>query len=286
MRDDLPSVTAMIVALARGLSGAGQGRSRDPFARELLPQPLRGSLDLARRASDRRPRVERALSFATFDMLAHASLRTGEIDAAVEAAVRSGVHQVVIVGAGLDARAYRLPALADATVYEIDHPATQGLKRRRTRDLRPLPERLVHVAVDFAHDSLDDALARAGHDPHRPTLFLWEGVTMYLPRPAVRATLDVLRERGAPGSVIIVSYCETRFATIPRALEPGVKQLFALVGEPLLGLVDRAAMHGLLGEFGYRVERDTWSRDWQTATSYGERPRTRLHERVAVARRP
>jgi len=283
MFEDVPSVTAMMVAFARGISGAAQNRSRDPAAETLLPEPFRTALHLAQRASRGRPQVERALSLATLDTLAHASLRTDAIDRAVEDAVAAGARQLVIVGAGLDARAYRLACLRHVRVFEVDHPATQRLKLARARGLTPGAQTLTHVAVDFGRDSLAEALDRAGHDPATPTAFLWEGVTMYLPAEAIRTTLAVLDARSVPHSRLIVSYVEPTLATLPDAIAPAVHALFTAIGEPLLGTMSKDTMHRVLADHHFHVLADTWSGDWQRDTSYGERPRIRLHERVANA---
>src|SRR5690606_11278337 len=107
-------------------------------------------------------------------------LRTLAIDALVTEGMREGIEQCVILGAGLDARAYRLPALTGKKVYEVDHPATQRFKRSRSKRLPSPMAELVYVSVDFGREAIDDRLLQAGFDPSVPTLFVWEGVTMYL----------------------------------------------------------------------------------------------------------
>src|SRR5262245_57489514 len=96
------------------------------------------------------------------------ALRTSTIDAAVRAAVASGTRQVVILGAGFDGRAWRMQELAGIRVFEVDHPATQAAKRSHLGTLPPTMANVEFVSVDFERESLDTALARAGHDPTRP----------------------------------------------------------------------------------------------------------------------
>ncbi|MFX8731535.1 class I SAM-dependent methyltransferase, partial [Acinetobacter baumannii] len=86
---------------------------------------------------------------------------------------------------GLDARAYRLRSLANATVFEVDHPDTQAYKLARVGDLASVARRLVHVPVDFAMQSFAAALREAGFDPRARSVFVWEGVVMYLERAAI-----------------------------------------------------------------------------------------------------
>src|SRR6185312_8151747 len=106
-------------------------------------------------------------------------IRTRFIEERLEQAIRGGVSQVVILGAGFDTRAYRLTELLKgARVFEVDQPSTQEYKKRRVRDAGiAVPPNLTYVRVDFRHDKVDDALKAAGYDPTRKTFFIWEGVT-------------------------------------------------------------------------------------------------------------
>ena len=285
MREDRPSTTAITVAFARGFSGANTGKIRDPYAVQLLPGLHARLLRSLQRIVRGRPRLERLLARASVDMLPHAALRTDAVDAAIDEGVARGARQLVIVGAGLDARAYRLGSLSDVRVFEVDHPATQRLKLGKTTELSPVAEEVVHVAVDFGRDSLAEALDRAGHDASAATIFLWEGVTMYLPLDAIRGTLDVLSKRSATGSRLIVSYIEPRFSSLPEWLNPLVLRVFALVGEPMIGAIERDAFRDELVRRGYALVADTDSHDWLRTTAHGESLAVHLSERVAVAER-
>lgn len=284
MRADLPSSTAMIVSFARGFAGAARGESRDPFAERLLPRPLGNTLRAVRAACLGRPGLERLISLATLDTLAHAALRTHEIDAAVLAGLDEGARQLVLVGAGFDARAYRLPALRESHVFEVDHPSTQRLKRKKARSLTPVAKALTYTPVDFGRERLDDALASVGHEAQTKSVFVWEGVTMYLPLEATRETLRALAARAAVGSTLVVTYVEPRMSTLPAATRSAVKVVFELAGEPLLGPIPTEAMHAELRSAGFEPIRDTTSEAWQ-AGSIGENPLVRLFERVLVAKR-
>lgn len=88
--------------------------------------------------------------------------RTVAIDDAIRA---SAAPQVVILGAGLDGRAWRMSELSDATVFEVDHPDSQREKRARAAQLAPIAREIRFVPVDFARDDLEAALAAGGHDP-------------------------------------------------------------------------------------------------------------------------
>lgn len=134
---------------------------------------------------------------------AHMAARTAYVDAAVLAAVTDGLPQVVVVGAGYDDRAlrFRTPGV---TFYEIDHPATQVDKRERVRQLGAAHD-VQFVPADLRTDDVAAELAEAGQNLDVPTLFVCEGLLLYLSQSDVRRLLLALRERAAPGSRQVAS---------------------------------------------------------------------------------
>ncbi|HEY2636586.1 MAG TPA: SAM-dependent methyltransferase, partial [Solirubrobacteraceae bacterium] len=133
--------------------------------------------------------------------------RTRGFDDLVREEVARGAEQVVILGAGLDSRAYRMAGeLAGTRVFEVDHPVTAAYKRERVaRVVGEPPENVTYVEVDFEREALDDALTAAGHDPAVHSIVVWSGVTPYLDDDAVTATLDWFAGQ-APGSTIGFDY--------------------------------------------------------------------------------
>ena len=111
------------------------------------------------------------------------------IDEITLSEVDAGVDEVVLLGAGLDSRPYRLAdRLERLRVFEVDHPASQTTKRARLRRLLgDEPRGVRFVPVDFTRDELATEMARAGHDERAATLFIWSGVSAYLPEEAVGA---------------------------------------------------------------------------------------------------
>jgi methyltransferase (TIGR00027 family) len=112
----------------------------------------------------------------------------------------------VIVGAGLDGRAWRMPDLADVAVLEVDHPAFQEDKRDRAAGLSPTAGSLKFVAVDLVEALLGPALAAAGHDKAVSTTWVLQGVVPYLTRQQAAATVAAIAGRSAPGSRLVVHY--------------------------------------------------------------------------------
>jgi methyltransferase (TIGR00027 family) len=142
----------------------------------------------------------------------HLLARTRAIDETVRVALEDGARQVVILGAGYDSRAYRMrEQMRRATVFEVDFPPTQGLKKLRIREsLGRVPGNVVFVPIDFTKEDLRTVLPKAGYHSGRKTVFVWEGVSFYLPEPDVTATLRFVAKHSAPGSMIIFDYVSER----------------------------------------------------------------------------
>jgi len=141
----------------------------------------------------------------------------------LEEAVRQGVKQYVILGAGMDTFAFRRPELVEQLqVFEVDHPVTQAFKRRRLAELGwEIPAQLHFISTDFMQESLIDALTHSSFDPQVPTFFSWLGVTYYLPRDTVFAILRAIADIAPAGSKVIFDYLDT-VAFIPARTSPRV----------------------------------------------------------------
>jgi len=126
----------------------------------------------------------------------------------LDAAYRRGIRQFVLLGAGLDAYAFRqMPGCEDLQIFEVDFPATQAEKRARIATLGwREPENLHFAPCDFEREALVDSLAEAGFDRSRPSYFAWMGVTVYLERETVRSTLSDVLALSSPGSSIALEF--------------------------------------------------------------------------------
>jgi methyltransferase (TIGR00027 family) len=260
MQERRPSQTASFVALARALAHDGFTTVPgfvDPFARRLLSPGWASAHRLISRGMRRADRTRRDRGVAQLDVI---PMRVAAIDAELRAAVAAGCRQVVILGAGLDTRAFRLTALADVAVFEVDHPATQAYKRRKSASLRPLARSISFVSVDFERRSLMTRLNEAGFRSGEPTAWVWEGVVMYLSDEALHQTLEDAARCSAPGSVLLVHYHEPR----PRSgREHRIRQLVLSVWrEPQIG--DRApeVMRDAVSRAGFDVVSDTRPSEW------------------------
>jgi methyltransferase (TIGR00027 family) len=274
-----PSRTAHLVALGRALADAGLSHVpgfRDPTARAFLAEKGKRSLAKtthALRQGKRGIGLEMARTMA--DLIA---LRTAAIDAAVRDAIAGGATQLVILGAGYDGRAWRMPELAGVRVFEVDHPATQGDKRTHLAELPPPAGNVSFVSIDFERESLDAVLDRAGHDRSAPTCWIWEGVVMYLTREAMRATLRAIAATSAPGSTLIINYHTLHRRFVARLL-------FRLIGEPQISAWTPEEMAADLRSAGMIVREDSGMVDWNERFA-GSRARVErgAYMRIAIAR--
>jgi hypothetical protein len=156
------------------------------------------------------------------------------IDDLVTEALAS-IGQLVILGAGFDARAYRLPGLDEISVFEVDHPVTQQAKRQALASIvSPQASYVRLVPVDFERDGPGPALRAAGYRDDAPCLFVWEGVTNYLTPAAVDHTLGAVRGLAAVGSLLVFTY-------VDRAVLEGDSSLFPEARRWVKGVRRRAS---------------------------------------------
>jgi methyltransferase (TIGR00027 family) len=249
------SHTAVLVCQGRAAAHGliAPGRFADPTAMSLLRPDEREVVRWVRDGVVPRQWGQR-VDFESVRACAELMVpRTVVIDDAVR--VRDNA-QLVILGAGLDGRAWRMPELAGTAIFEVDQPATQRDKRDRAAELEGPPP--VFVPVDFSRDRLGVALADAGHRAELGTTWIWEGVVPYLTEADVAATVAELAECSAPGSRLIVN-----FQTPAMGLKLGQFAARVLMGsagrpspwvqEPWRSTWTPAAMAALLRRHGYIV---------------------------------
>jgi methyltransferase (TIGR00027 family) len=181
--------------------------------------------------------------------------RTRFFDDQVLAALSAGIRQVVILGAGYDDRALRFRS-PGVRFFEVDHPATQRDKARRLRAM-PAPDGgPVLAAADFRHDDVAAVLRASGHAADQPTLFLCEGLLVYLDRPACLRLLGAARASAAEGSQLVASLATHREgADSARVAAIANSRRRSSAEEPWLTILPAAAHLELLGEAGWAVER-------------------------------
>jgi len=204
--------------------------------------------------------------------------RTVAIDADLR---KAAAPQVVILGAGLDGRAWRMPELLKTVVFEVDHPDSQQQKLRRVAPLTLQAREVRFVPLDFRTGDLAKELEGAGHDPHVPTAWIWEGVVMYLRRGEIETTLGTIESRSAPGSRLIVAYHQPALMLLLLAV------IVRRLGEPIRTVLTPRQMRKLLARYGFSTcwDRDLPSIGSELSAEIGRDIRLMSHLRIVAADR-
>lgn len=182
-------------------------------------------------------------------------MRSRLVERSIKQAKNTGLKQLIILGAGLDSTAYRnIDSLENISVFEVDHPDTQVLKKARLEASGiAIPNNLKFVGFDFNNQALETALRSGGVDFTLPTLLPWLGVHMYLPDDTVRSTLAVLGQF-AQDSELIMDFVMPDSAHTDEVIQNSVDQLAEVVGkmgEPFLSRYTEDALEARLREAGF-----------------------------------
>ena len=298
MREDRPSSTATLIAAASVFLDG------DPQVRGLVPA---GAAALCRRFISSSPMPTRAVTGALCHpalrwlarlaerstvpgLMLHFMLRKRMIESAVTEAIFRGASQVVMLGAGFDTLALRLHRSHPAVTFiEIDHPATQRLKREAVEADQAGGRNLVFQPADLSRQALDEALAcvtvyRRGAN----SVFVIEGVLMYLTRTEVSTLFRLFGAQGGDAIRVVFTVME------PLAggridfhnATPLVKRLLRLWREPFKSGIAMAELPAFLQQSGFApnivADADTL-RDRYLADFAGNPPVTARGELVCIA---
>jgi len=138
----------------------------------------------------------------------YVNARTHYFDEAVRRAAADGATQIVVLGAGFDSRAYRFrQSHPQLRFFEVDLPATIEAKQKRVAAaLGAAPDTVRYSPIDFNTQKLEDVLPALGYDPKQKSLFLLEGVVMYVNAAGNDATFRFMLRHAAPGSTVVYDY--------------------------------------------------------------------------------
>jgi methyltransferase (TIGR00027 family) len=210
VRDD-PSRTAEMVCLFRASDQRRRPEERivdDPYAKLFLGPLTRAAL-LTLEATGRLGEIaeEHVPGLMTYVLARHRFIDDCLVRALTDPT--NPIEQTVLLGAGYDTRAYRFAnTIGSRPFFEVDYPSTSRRKAEIVKEKKSeLPAaNVIRVEIDFLADKLSDKLDAAGFQRARPTLFIWEGVSMYLTRRAVQETLRTIHALSAKGSVAAIDF--------------------------------------------------------------------------------
>ncbi len=204
MKKNKASITAEFMAMHRAAEARlpeGERVCYDPFAKYFLSSKI-----IYRHKSWIRRKIAHWIMNNIFPGLNGAIVaRVRFIDDYLITCIDDGLEQLVILGAGYDTRAYRFDSLKEKVrVYEIDHPATQEIKMEKLKTIFPTPpDHVVYVPINFDKERLSEKLPEAGYDKTKKTLFILEGLIMYMPPEAVDETLSFITKNSGNYSSVI-----------------------------------------------------------------------------------
>jgi methyltransferase (TIGR00027 family) len=305
MNPSQASRTALATSLMRALHSRSDPAPLldDPWGDRLVPEPVRaafreralGRLDAATASSSSSSlQPEAALDAGLRANAAYPDviLRSRYTEDALKDAVNRGIRQYVIVGAGFDSFVCRRPAWADGlSVYEVDHPATQQLKRKRLQDCGVAESSDVHfIEADLSVEDLGTALARSPFQPALPTFFAWLGVTVYLTREANLAALRAIAACAPEGSELVFTYIDEAALRADGTASEAFQKLrsdVSSVGEAFLSGFDPKTLAAQLHDTGLELVEDLDGHQalarYDAAGANGLRPAGAAH--MAHARR-
>lgn len=181
----------------------------------------------------------------------------------------AGTEQIVILGAGFDTRTYRLPEAAGIPIFEVDHPVTQAAKREALHGVvDPMPANVRFVGVDFDVDELGARLRAAGYSENRRTLFVWQGVIVYLTREGADRTLDFISRKSAPGSAVVFDSMDS--TALEGAGATGLRFFTTAMGEKVTFGIGLDEIVGYLESRGFR-DVEIFDHDAMQRTYLGKR---------------
>jgi methyltransferase (TIGR00027 family) len=258
--------TARGVALVRAIEMTrpeGARVSSDPYAHRFVnPLSVQGMRLVGALGINRLTGIEGLMNFAL--------AREQYIEDLMARELRAGIEQIVVLGAGFDTRAYRLPEAAAVPVFEVDHPVTQAAKREALRGVvDPLPADVHFVGVDFDHDDLGQRLRAARYRETARTLFVWQGVIVYLTREGADRTLAFIANHSAPGSLVVFDSMDS--SALASAGATGLKLFTTAMGENVTFGIARDEIVPYLESRGF-TDVEVLDYDAMRRTYLGSRP--------------
>lgn len=197
--------------------------------------------------------------------------RVRYFDDFVKNSIDKGLEQLVILGAGYDTRAYRIEGLkGKVKVFEVDQPDTQHVKIDKVKEIfGVLPDHVIYVPVDFETDDFDERLVEQGYDRSQKTLFVLEGLIMYIPLEAVDETLSFIAKNSGKDSAILFDYYPQSVVDGICELEKNMRDFAAQQGEPFKFGIKEGTVEAFLTARGFSQIQNVTSEDYKGLYFHG-----------------
>ncbi|HMK46968.1 MAG TPA: class I SAM-dependent methyltransferase [Methanocella sp.] len=271
-RSEKPSTMAERVAIIRALESLkpeGERICYDPYAACFIDQAMIGYVSgIPGGAKAILDRVNARLPGIPGSLVA----RVRYFDDFVKASISGGIEQLVILGAGYDTRAYRIEELKKLRVFEVDHPGTQPAKVQKIREIfGSLPGHVAYVPMDFEVDDLGQKLMAQGYSRSKKTLFVLEGLVMYLLPKVVDETLSFIAHNSAGGSTVIFDYgyAHANGAGSGKAAQ-NLHDYVADQGEPIKFGIPKGTTEAFLTQRGFTKVRNVTRENYRQLYFHGK----------------
>lgn len=267
-----PSKMAELIALhrvAESMLPEGVRICYDPYAVHFVDPE---TLEFARKNPEKTKSMREHLERLFPGLASSIRARVRYFDDFVKASVDEGLEQLVVLGAGYDTRAYRIEGLNRIKVFEVDHPGTQGVKIEKVKKIfGRLLEHIVYVPVDFESEDMGQKLLENGYNRSQKTLFVMEGLIMYIPPEAVDETLSFVVKNSGKGSSILFDYYPQSLVSGTSDLEAAknIKNFVVEQGEPLLFGIKEGTVEEFLSKRGFSQIQNVTSEDYKKAYFHG-----------------
>lgn len=229
----------------------------DFIAEDFLPFPIK----LLTKSKKFRDKVKAKMNVSTPGIYEYIIARTLFIDEVFSKALKESIPQIVFLGAGYDSRGIRFNYLNNCTqIIELDMAAIQNRKIKCLKKNKiKIPDYLTFTTIDFNNQSLESALTSTGYQKGKQTLFIWEGVCMYLKAQSVRDTLTFIQKCSTSNSLLafdcVVSFSDKDVDKYHGATEMLHYMKDKYKNEPFTFSMDGKNIADFLGEFCYKIVR-------------------------------
>lgn len=189
----------------------------------------------------------------------------------VKKSIDEGVQQLVILGAGYDSRAYRIDGLKKIRTFEVDHPATQTMKKEKINKIfGHLPDNIVYIPCDLGTDDLRQRLFEMGYDRSKKTLFLMEGLLCYLRPAVVDGIFSFIVKNSGEGSAVLFDYHPQSVVNGSSESVTGrnIWKHVSLLGEPFQFGIE-GSVETFLAKRGFSKVQNVTSEDYKKAYFHG-----------------
>ncbi len=268
-----PSKMAEGIAMQRFAESSKSKDERicyDPYAVHFInPQIIEYGIKHPKEAQAKVDQMEKLFPGLSSSII----IRVRYFDDYIEKLVNDGLEQLVILGAGYDTRAYRITRLNQVTVFEVDHPNTQSFKIEKINQiLKSTPDNVFYVPVDFETEDIGPKLFEYGYDPLKKTLFIMEGLIMYIPEESVLNTLKFIQNNSGKGSAIIFDYYPRSVidGTCKQEMGHNIRNFVKDQSEPLQFGIEDGKLEEFLSNRGFKNIHNVSSDEYKKLCCHGK----------------